>query len=61
MRLAAIDRQLAWVALALMAYGFLILYSAGQTDVPTAGAGVWQRQFIWFGVGLPWWHVIGLW
>jgi rod shape determining protein RodA len=51
-RLAAIDRQLAWVALALMAYGFLILYSAGQTDVPTAGAGVWQRQFIWFGVGL---------
>ena len=52
MRLAAIDRQLAWVALALMAYGFVILYSAGQTDVPTGGAGVWQRQFIWFGVGL---------
>jgi rod shape determining protein RodA len=52
MRLAAIDRQLAGVALALMAYGFVILYSAGQTDVPTAGAGVWQRQFIWFGVGL---------
>jgi rod shape determining protein RodA len=52
MRLAAIDRNLAWVALALMACGFIVLYSAGQTDVPTAGAGVWRRQFIWFGVGL---------
>jgi rod shape determining protein RodA len=35
-----------------MACGFIVLYSAGQTDVPTAGAGVWRRQFIWFGVGL---------
>ena len=52
MRLAAIDRQLAWVSLALMICGFIVLYSAGQTDVPTAGAGVWRRQFIWFGVGL---------
>ena len=52
MRLAAVDRQLAGVSLALMAYGLLILYSAGQTDVPTQGAGVWERQFVWFGVGL---------
>ena len=52
MRLAAIDRQLAWVALGLIACGFIVLYSAGQTDVPTAGADVWKRQFIWFGVGL---------
>src|SRR5687767_10977265 len=52
MRLAAIDRNLAWVALALIASGFIVLYSAGQTDVPTGGAGVWRRQFIWFGVGL---------
>ncbi len=35
-----------------MAYGLVVLYSAGQTDVPTQGAGVWQRQFVWFGVGL---------
>jgi len=52
MRLAAIDRQLAGTALLLMLYGLLVLYSAGQTDVPTQGYGVWHRQFIWFGVGL---------
>jgi rod shape determining protein RodA len=52
MRLAAIDRQLAGTALLLMLYGLLVLYSAGQTDVPTQGYGVWHRQFIWFGVGM---------
>ncbi len=52
MRLAAIDRQLAWVSFALIVCGFIVLYSAGETDVPTSGAGVWRRQFIWFGVGL---------
>jgi rod shape determining protein RodA len=35
-----------------MAFGLLTLYSAGQTDVPTRAAGVWSRQFIWFGVGI---------
>lgn len=52
MRLAAIDRQLAVTALALVLYGLIVLYSAGQTDVPTAGAGAWHRQFLWVGVGL---------
>ncbi|HEX5386009.1 MAG TPA: rod shape-determining protein RodA [Gemmatimonadales bacterium] len=52
MRLAAVDRPLAAESLGLMLYGLLVLYSAGQTDVPTAGAGVWQRQFVWFGIGL---------
>lgn len=52
MKLAKVDRQLASVSLGLMLYGLLVLYSAGQTDVPTPGAGVWQRQFLWFGVGL---------
>ncbi|HEU5170424.1 MAG TPA: rod shape-determining protein RodA [Gemmatimonadales bacterium] len=52
MRLAAIDRQLAWVALGLTVAGFIVLYSAGQTDVPTAGAGVWRRQFLWAGIGV---------
>jgi len=51
-RLAAIDRQLAVTALGLIIYGLLVLYSAGQTDVPTQGHGVWQRQFVWFGVGM---------
>jgi rod shape determining protein RodA len=33
--------------MALSAYGLLILYSAGQTDVPSAAAHVWERQLVW--------------
>jgi rod shape determining protein RodA len=35
-----------------MFFGLATLYSAGQTDVPTRAAGVWHRQFVWFGVGI---------
>jgi rod shape determining protein RodA len=52
MRGPAIDRNLAMVSLALMLFGLATLYSAGQTDVPTRAAGVWHRQFVWFGVGI---------
>jgi rod shape determining protein RodA len=52
MRGPAVDRNLAMVSLALMLFGLAALYSAGQTDVPTRAAGVWHRQFIWFGVGI---------
>jgi rod shape determining protein RodA len=52
MRLAAIDRRLAGTTLLLVLYGLLVLYSAGQTDVPTQGYGVWHRQFVWLGVGM---------
>ncbi len=52
MRGPAIDRNLVMVSLALMMFGLATLYSAGQTDVPTRAAGVWHRQFLWFGVGL---------
>jgi rod shape determining protein RodA len=52
MRAPAIDRNLAMVSLALMFFGLATLYSAGQTDVPTRAAGVWHRQFVWFGVGI---------
>jgi hypothetical protein len=48
----AIDRQLLGVSLALMTFGLLTLYSAGQTDVPTHAAGVWYRQFFWFVLGV---------
>ena len=47
-----LDRALLGVALLLIAYGMLILYSAGQTDVVTNAQGVWTRQFVWIGVGL---------
>ena len=49
---AKLDRPLLLVTLALAAYGVLILYSAGQTDVPTSVAHVWQRQLVWFGIGI---------
>jgi rod shape determining protein RodA len=52
MKLTGIDRQLATTALALMLYGLLVIYSAGQTDVRTNAAGAWSRQLVWFGIGL---------
>ena len=33
-------------------YGLATLYSAGQTDVPTFVATIWQRQLVWLGLGL---------
>jgi rod shape determining protein RodA len=51
-KLAEVDRSLLVIALGLMSYGLLTLYSAGQTDVPTHAAGVWYRQFFWFGIGV---------
>jgi cell division protein FtsW (lipid II flippase) len=48
----AIDRNLVMVSLGLALFGLATLYSAGQTDVPTRAAGVWHRQFVWFGVGI---------
>ncbi len=52
MRTPTLDRRLLWVSLGLMLFGLLTLYSAGQTDVPTRAAGVWYRQFVWFGIGI---------
>lgn len=51
MRAPSIDRQLVTVTLALVLFGLAILYSAGQTDVPTRAAGVWHRQLMWVGIG----------
>jgi rod shape determining protein RodA len=51
-RTATLDRRLLWVSLALMLFGLLTLYSAGQTDVPTHAAGVWYRQSFWFLLGV---------
>ncbi|HTT67363.1 MAG TPA: rod shape-determining protein RodA [Gemmatimonadales bacterium] len=47
-----LDRPLTAVTLALTAYGILILYSAGQTDVPTSVAHIWQRQLVWFALSI---------
>ena len=56
MRNPSIDRQLVAVTFGLILFGLATLYSAGQTDVPTRAAGVWQRQLIWVGVG-----IVGAW
>ena len=47
-----LDRPLAAATGFLIAYGLLVLYSAGQTDVPSAAAHVWQRQLAWLALGL---------
>jgi rod shape determining protein RodA len=56
MRHPSIDRQLVAVTFGLILFGLATLYSAGQTDVPTRAAGVWQRQLMWVGVG-----IVGAW
>src|SRR6476620_2554140 len=47
-----IDWPLVIVALLLSVYGISIVYSAGQTDIPTAVARLWKLQAIWFLVSL---------
>jgi rod shape determining protein RodA len=56
MRSPSIDRQLITVTFGLILFGLVTLYSAGQTDVPTRAAGVWQRQLMWVGIG-----IVGAW
>jgi len=47
-----VDWPLVIVALLLSIYGVSIVYSAGQTDIPTAVARVWKLQSIWFLIAL---------
>jgi rod shape determining protein RodA len=50
-RARQLDKGLAVSVAALALYGLATLYSAGQTDVPTFVATIWQRQVVWLGVG----------
>ncbi len=50
MRRTGLDRQLIFVVLALITFGLLMVYSAGQTDVPTVARGAWMRQLVWVGL-----------
>jgi rod shape determining protein RodA len=47
-----VDWALVVSALLLSLYGIAIVYSAGQTDIPTYVARAWRSQFIWFLLGL---------
>lgn len=46
------DRPLVGVVVALAAFGFAALYSAGQTDVPSFVSTIWQRQLVWLCLGV---------
>jgi rod shape determining protein RodA len=46
------ERRLAAVAVLLAAFGLAMVYSAGQTDVPSAAHGAWVRQAVWMGLAL---------
>ncbi len=47
-----LDRSLLLAVGGLVALGLLTLYSAGQTDVPSAATSIWKRQVIWLAVGV---------
>ena len=51
-RLRDLDKPLLAAVFALAAFGIAALYSAGQTDVPTPVVNIWQRQLVWFALGL---------
>lgn len=46
------DWPLVAVAISLTLFGLLVVYSAGQTDIPTIAAGAYRRQLLWFAVAL---------
>jgi rod shape determining protein RodA len=50
MRRQGLDRPLLLIVFALAAFGVLMVYSAGQTDVPTVARNAWIRQIIWLGL-----------
>jgi len=51
-RVRQLDKALV-VSVGLLAlYGLATLYSAGQTDVPTFVATIWERQLLFLGLGL---------
>jgi len=52
MRRAGLDRPLLLVVLALVTFGIMMVYSAGQTDVPTIARGAWVRQLVWVGLAI---------
>jgi rod shape determining protein RodA len=47
-----LDRPLLVIVALLLAFGILMVYSAGQTDVRTPANGAWVRQLVWAGVAL---------
>jgi rod shape determining protein RodA len=46
------DYPLVLLALALSTFGVAMVFSAGQTDVPTFVTGLWRAQLMWLALGL---------
>lgn len=46
-----LDKGLLVAVAGLLAIGIAALYSAGQTDVPTTAARLWERQLVFLGIG----------
>ena len=52
MRRIVADYPLVLIALALSIFGVAMVYSAGQTDTPTAVARVYKSQIVWLLIGM---------
>src|SRR6185312_7968116 len=52
MRAPVLDRPLLLTSGILALLGLAVLYSAGQTDVPTAAFDIWKRQLLWLAIGV---------
>ncbi len=50
-RRRGLDKPLLVSTLVLLTLGLLTLYSAGQTDVPSAASEIWKRQLVWLAIG----------
>jgi len=51
-RRQVVDYPLVSLALILSCFGVAMVYSAGQTDVPTKVTELWRNQSIWLALGL---------
>jgi len=52
MRRIVADYPLVITALLLSLFGIAMVYSAGQTDTPTAVARVYKSQIVWLVIGM---------
>src|SRR6266513_4085767 len=59
MRRIVADYPLVIIALALSLFGVAMVYSAGQTDTPTAVASVYKSQLLWLLIGLGFAYGLG--
>lgn len=59
LRNTVVDYPLAITALLLSLFGVAMVYSAGQTDVPTFVAPLWKSQAIWLAIAIGFAWAIG--